>query len=151
MDTRIRKAVKSDTPIIEGIALASYHKYIEIIGKKPAPMVADFAGHLERDIVFVAVEEGTDKPVGYAVIIIKDHEYWLENIAVHPAVSGRGVGSQLIGYVEDFISARADHYQLYTHIKMTDNIGWYNRTGFTEVKRSVEDGFERVFFLKHLR
>ena len=74
--------------------------------------------------------------VGYAVVIIKENEYWLENIAVEPAKSKQGFGTQLISYLEGYISKFALEYQLYTSVKMYENIEWYKRLGFTELKRT---------------
>ncbi|MDA1320447.1 MAG: GNAT family N-acetyltransferase, partial [Proteobacteria bacterium] len=61
-----------------------------------------------------------------------------------------GVGSKLIAYVENYIATLASEYQLYTNVKMTKNIDWYQRLGFVEVKRQKVDGYERVYFKKRL-
>jgi ribosomal protein S18 acetylase RimI-like enzyme len=48
------------------------------------------------------------------------------------------------------LSGRTASYQLYTNVKMARNIGWYERLGFVETRRGVENGFERVYFRKAL-
>jgi ribosomal protein S18 acetylase RimI-like enzyme len=150
MTISIRKALDRDLPDIERITAKAYHKYIAIMGQKPAPMVADYSAHLTHDMVFVAEDIGPQSVVGYAIITIKDGHYWLETIAVDPTASGRGIGSQLIAFVEGYIATRASDYQLYTNVKMTENINWYLRIGFQEVKRQIVDGYERVYFKKAL-
>jgi N-acetylglutamate synthase-like GNAT family acetyltransferase len=151
MTISIRNAVASDLPEIEQITANAYHKYIAIMGQKPAPMVADYSAHLQDDMIFVAEDTSPRKVIGYAVIIAKDDEYWLETIAVEPLSSKKGVGSRLMAYVEDYISQFASEYHLYTNVKMTENIDWYLRLGFTETKRQKVDGYERVYFKKRLK
>ena len=121
------------------------------MGQKPAPMVADYSAHLQDDMIFVAEDTGPRKVIGYVVIMAKDDEYWLETIAVEPSSSKKGVGSRLMAYAEDYISQFASEYHLYTNVKMTENIDWYLRLGFTETKRQKVDGYERVYFKKRLK
>ena len=33
---------------------------------------------------------------------------------------------------------------------MTENLRWYKRLGFKEIKRSTEEGYQRVYFKKHV-
>ena len=147
---KIRNASIKDVDAIKEIALNAYEQYVDVVGNKPAPMIANFSEHLENDIIFVVEGEDGQKPIGYAIVITKNGDYWLENIAVIPTKSKKGVGTQLINYVEDYISKRANRYQLYTNVKMVKNIDWYRSLGFEETKRCIEDGFERVFFVKKL-
>ena len=150
MDRKIRKAAANDLSKIEQIARTAYQKYVSKIGKEPAPMLADFSAHLNDDTIFVVEDERAQEIIAYAVIVVKEGQFWLENIAVAPAHSAQGVGTDLIHFVEGFIADFADAYYLYTNIKMIENIDWYQRIGFTEIKRMTEDGFERVYFCKKL-
>ena len=147
---KIRKGTTSDKFQIENIASKAYKKYVDLMGKKPAPMVADFLKHLNEDDVFVIEDTYNSRIMGYAIIILKNNEYWLENIAVYPTKTKQGFGSQLIRYVEDFVSKSASTIQLYTNVKMYENIDWYKRIGYSESKRKTVDGFERVYFIKKL-
>lgn len=40
--------------------------------------------------------------------------------------------------------------ELYTNVKMVENLALYKKLGYTEVGRWEEDGFERVFFVKEV-
>ncbi len=40
--------------------------------------------------------------------------------------------------------------ELYTNARMTENLQLYPRLGYAETGRRTEDGFDRVFFRKHL-
>ena len=146
----IRQGTKDDIPVLRVIAADAYAQYVEAIGRKPAPMIADFEHHLRNDIIFVAATEPENLVVGYAVLVKKADGIWLENIAVATASGGQGVETGLIRHVEDYLSGRATGYQLYTNVKMVRNIGWYERLGFMETRRAFENGFERVYFRKLL-
>ncbi|MGB2488569.1 MAG: GNAT family N-acetyltransferase, partial [Candidatus Puniceispirillales bacterium] len=103
-----------------------------------------------NDIIYVVEDTKQNTIIGYAVIVVKDQEYWLETIAIAPDRSKQGIGTRLIRFVEDVIARSATEYQLYTNVKMLENIDWYQRLGFTEVRRERVDGYERVYFIKRL-
>ncbi|WP_343563053.1 GNAT family N-acetyltransferase [Kiloniella sp. b19] len=155
MEISIRSANDDDLPAIQAIAEEAYAVYVPAIGKKPAPMVADYARHLQQDTCFVA--EDQDRSVlGYAVVFFldgagEDKGYWLDSIAVAPEAAGQGLGSRLIDRVEAFLlSAGARSYQLYTNRFMTANVGWYQRLGFEITDEREEQGYQRIYFRKKL-
>jgi ribosomal protein S18 acetylase RimI-like enzyme len=129
---------------------AAYARYIERIGKKPAPMLADYAALIARGVVYVVPDENALRAV--AVLILHDDHLFLENIAVHPACQGRGVGRVLMDFVEEQArAAERDEIRLYTHERMTENLPFYRGLGYEEVERRTEDGYARVFMRKVLR
>ncbi len=146
----IRLAQSTDITAIQNCAVASYKKYVERIGKNPAPMVADFKKQVEARIVRVATNED-DELEGFIVFFPKDDLMFLENVAVSPNHQGKGVGNRLIAFCEDE-AKRLDlqAVELYTNEKMTENLTLYPRLGFEEIGRRKEDGFNRVFFRKQL-
>ena len=144
----IRSALKGDAKMMQAIASAAYQPYIKEIGRKPAPMIADFDTHIAKDVCLVLWLAG--KIAGYAVILHRADGYWLENIAVYPEHHKKGLGTALIEAVEAIIRPRADHYQLYTNIVMQSNTRWYLSLGFKQTKEAMEDGFHRLYFKKTL-
>jgi hypothetical protein len=40
--------------------------------------------------------------------------------------------------------------RLYTNAAMTENVSYYARQGYRETHRAVDEGFDRVFFVKEL-
>jgi len=143
---KICKAEADNAAEFSKIAVAAYQHYTPLIGQPPAPMLANFSQHISQDISF-ALWQG-DQIIGYAIVMIKQDGYWLENIAVHPDFQGRGFGQALIDAVEDFIAQQATSYQLYTNIVMTQNISWYQKIGFVKTKEVKEAGFHRLYFKK---
>jgi ribosomal protein S18 acetylase RimI-like enzyme len=145
----IRKASHTDLDQVEACAVAAYTRYIERIGKAPAPMVADFAASIENEALYVI--EDSKKICGFVVFYARDNYIHLENVALDPRFQGRGLGMRLIEFVEQ--RARADGYarvELYTNAKMTENLGLYPRHGYQQFDRRIENGFDRIYFEKTL-
>lgn len=147
----IRPAVADDEADIRVCAESAYARYVAAIGRKPAPVVADFAAQIAAGEVYVAtdVENGLQ---GFIVFFPQEDHMLLENVAVQPWASGRGIGKSLIRFCED--EARRSGFaavHLYTNEKMTDNLSIYPKLGYVEVDRRTEDGFNRIFFEKHLK
>lgn len=146
----IRDATPADEAAVRACAEAAYARYVEAIGRPPAPMVADFAAQIRDGQVRVAVgPEG--RVVGYAVRYPKDGAMHLENVAVLPSETGRGIGRALIADCE--AAARAADLpavELYTNAKMVENLSIYLHLGYRQTGRRVEGGFDRVFFRKEM-
>ena len=147
---RIRPAVAADEAAVRACAEAAYAQYVAAIGRKPAPMVADFAGQIADGVVHVA--EGADGTVlGFIVFFPRGEHMFLENVAVADAAAGQGIGRALIGFCE--AEARRlglASVQLYTNKKMVANLSIYPHLGYAETDRRTEDGFNRVYFEKRV-
>ncbi|EGR49301.1 uncharacterized protein TRIREDRAFT_59827 [Trichoderma reesei QM6a] len=157
---RIRKATPDDIPPLQAIVNASYSKYIDRIGKPPAPMLADYAKLLEtRDIFILEAttneEDGTPvvKMVG-SIILGVDAEgdaVTVNNLVVEPASQGRGYGRVLMDFAEGVAKEKGlSCVALFTNVKMHENVGLYLKLGYVETGRRTEDGYERVYFRKQL-
>ncbi|KAF5627591.1 GNAT family acetyltransferase [Fusarium sp. NRRL 25303] len=147
----LTRAKASDVPSIQLMVNAAYEKYIPRIGKPPAPMTADYPSLLTTHDIFILCT--AQSPVGALVL---QHEpdsdaIKIENLVVDPSAQGRGYGKVLMRYAEDFAKSRGcNALELYTNVKMVENLGLYLKMGFVETGRRVEDGFERVYFRKEL-
>ncbi|KQL46773.1 hypothetical protein AN963_17870 [Brevibacillus choshinensis] len=128
---------------------AAYRMYIQRIGKKPAPMLADYNELISKNLVFVATDKEEVKGL---IVLMKQGNYLLiENVAVHPIFQGQGVGRRLIEFAIAFAKeARLQEVCLYTNELMTENLMYYPRFGFIEVDRRLEDGYRRVYMSKPL-
>jgi ribosomal protein S18 acetylase RimI-like enzyme len=144
MPVLIRRATADDTARIGTIARAAYAKYVSRIGREPAPMVADFAGHIAADHVVVVETAGAVD--GYMIAWPEPDAYFVDNIAIDPARQGEGLGRQLMAHAAG--EARRHHLsviRLYTNATMTENLSMYAHMGFIETHRAVENGFDRVY------
>ena len=141
-----RKANAIDEDSIKQIASRAYHKYIERMGKEPAPMRPNIH---KNDIVFVCEKE--NKIIAFAILVIKDGNIFLDNLAVEPLFQQNNIGTAFISFIEHYlIKEKFDFYQLYTNKKMIENIAWYQIIGFKKIREVTEKGFHRVYFQKQL-
>lgn len=130
--------------------MRAYARYVPRIGRKPAPMLADYAAQIAAGEVFVACGDD-DALKGFVVFYPQGDTMMLENVAVRPEAAGAGIGRALIAFCEEAArQAGLDAVILYTNEKMTENIALYPRLGYREAERRSEDGFNRVFFRKDL-
>jgi GNAT superfamily N-acetyltransferase len=73
-------------------------------------------------------------------------------MAVDPASQGLGLGRRLIEHaVTQANRLRLPALRLYTNELMTENRSMYAYLGFVETHRVIEDGYHRVYMLRHLR
>lgn len=146
----IRLAVASDEAAIRACAENAYARYVAAIGRKPAPMLADYAAGIAAGDIHVAVDSD-DRLQGFIVFFAEGDHILLENVAVQPSAAGQGIGKALIRFCEDEARRRGfGTVRLYTNEKMVENLSIYPRLGYVETDRRVEDGFSRVFFEKDL-
>ncbi|MFG1495460.1 GNAT family N-acetyltransferase [Saccharospirillum sp. HFRX-1] len=143
----IKLAQASDIATIRDCAEQAFAQYIEAIGKRPAPMDADFDNQISKQQIFIARYQS--QFAGYVACYPDGNALHLDAIAVLPAFTGRGIGKRLIGYVED--KAKAEGFQvveLFTNEKMTNNLSLYPSLGYQETDRRLDSGYQRVFFRK---
>lgn len=144
----IRPAIPADEAAIRACAEAAYARYIAVIGRRPAPMDADYAAQIAAGQVWVAEDDGFQ---GFIVFHRTGDSVLLENVAVSPGKAGRGIGKKLTAFCE--ATARqegARAVQLYTNLRMAENLAIYPRLGYVETGRRSDNGFDRVFFEKLL-
>lgn len=112
-------------------------------------METDYAEKIGQGLVSVA-EDG-DAIVGLIVLVREPDHLLVENVAVVPERQSEGIGRALLTFAEGVArEAGTPTLRLYTHVKMTENLAFYPRLGYEETHRRTDDGFERVFFAKHL-
>ena len=148
-ETIIRKATSGDLCAILQCVEQSFEKYIDRIGKKPAPMLKDYQDFIARDLVFVV--ECEDCVAGFIVLIDMPDHLLLDTVAVSPAFQGKSLGKKLLQFAETLAAEKGkDEIKLCTNEKMHENLAIYTRAGYVEYERGVEKGYNRVFFKKKL-
>ena len=147
---RLRPAKESDAEAVTVCVRTAYRHYIRRMGKRPGPMRRDYRQVIREHKVAVAEDGG--RLVGVVVLITTHRGFVLDNVAVHPAEQGRGIGVALLAHAE--AEARRAGYRsinLYTHVTMTENRALYASLGYEEHGRRTEQGFARVYMRKRLR
>jgi len=144
---QIRPARPDDAGALRDIVERAYSRYIERIGRRPAPMDDDYVAKIGDGHVEVAVEGGN--PVGLIVLVPQADHLLVENVAVDPAFQRGGVGRALLAHAEQRAAQRGlREIRLYTNAAMTENLSLYPRLGYRETGRDTEHGFQRVYFSK---
>lgn len=145
----IRTGTPADLPAVEQIVEATYSPYIARMGKKPGPMLDDYAARQRNGELWVWEQDG--RVAGVLVLLEEPDRLLLDNVAVAPEAQGQGVGKRLIAFAEAEAARRGYHeIALYTHVCMTENQALYRRLGWDETGRRTVSGFERVYFAKRL-
>ena len=146
----IRLARPEDAVFLQACAEAAYARYVPQIGRRPAPMDADFPAQIAAGQVSVA-EDVQGQLQGYIVCVPMGDHMLLESGAVHPRAAGQGLGRRLITHCEALARAQGlAEVRLYTNAKMTGNLRLYPHLGYLETGRRRENGFDRVYFAKVL-
>ncbi|KAJ5199762.1 Acyl-CoA N-acyltransferase [Penicillium cf. griseofulvum] len=147
----LHKATDEDIPAIKGMIDAAYSKYIERIGKPPAPMTEDWDDVIRSHEVLILRDN--ERIVG-SITFHKDEQtpsLKIDNVVVNPTAQSQGYGYYMIKYAEmEGQKQGLPSVTLFTNVKMYENIAYYTKLGFTETERRVEDGFERIYFYKNL-
>lgn len=147
----LRPARSGEGRDLAALVDAAYGHYVARIGRKPGPMLDDYAARIAAGQAHVA-EDKAGALLGLVVLEdCEDGALLLDNVAVSPLAQGTGVGRALIAFAEAEARRRgAGLVRLYTHEKMVENIALYTRIGFAEVGRVEEKGFRRVYMEKQL-
>ena len=135
--------------MVRDLVRMAYSKYVERIGKVPAPMLGDYAALIRAGEVWVAVEDG--EMLGALVMRPAEDHLFLDNVAVAPGHQRRGLGRELLAFAEERAEREGlPEVRLYTNEKMHENLAVYARLGFEETERKIEGGYRRVFMRKRL-
>jgi len=126
---------------------AAYQGYVADIGEKPAPMLADYASLIRAEAITIALSG--DELVGLIVMWARPDHWYVDNVAVWPNQQNSGIGSALLAHAETTArDAGFDEIRLYTNEAMTANETYYEHRGYVETGRSVEDGYNRIFYTR---
>jgi ribosomal protein S18 acetylase RimI-like enzyme len=154
MEYGIRPATSTDRDAVEEIVAAAYRPWVPVVGSRPAPMDADYRRLIAQGQVHVACSEAVTSrgvPVGVIVLVPEPGTLLVENVAVRPQVQGRGVGRVLLSFAEEHARRLGlPSIRLYTHEKMTTNIGLYEAVGYRRTGVSAVPGGRLVHMIKPL-
>ncbi|XUK60902.1 Acetyltransferase (GNAT) family protein [Plantibacter sp. RU18] len=131
------------------LALAAYDVYVERMPRPPAPMLLDYSQVVADGDTILAWRDA--EVVGMITVVVEPGGVLIQNVAVAPQTQGTGLGSRLLAHAEQIArDAGRPQLRLYTNEAMVENVEFYRRRGFSEVRRAEEHGYRRVFFVKDL-
>lgn len=125
-----RRATPADIPAIVALTEAAYLPNEAIIGVPSLPRIADYSEVLAaHEVWLVDGDRGLDAAL---VLEVEPSDFTVWSIAVAPEAAGRKLGAALMAFADERGRALGyDSVHLYTHAKLTQRIGWYERLGFT--------------------
>jgi ribosomal protein S18 acetylase RimI-like enzyme len=145
----LRPATAADVPRVRELVEAAYGHYVERMGGQPRPMTDDYDAVIRTADATVAERDG--EIVGLLVLRVTDEGFLVDNVAVHPAHQGTGVGKALLERAEaEAGRAGFDSLFLYTNHLMTENQALYARIGYVEYGRRERGGTTVVYMRKEL-
>lgn len=145
----IRLATLEDLDQVQRLVNHAFERYIARIGRRPAPMDANYESLIEQGETSVAVLDS--ELVGVLVLEERSDHLFIDVLGVAPHRQGEGIGAQLLDHAERLaLSAGLPELRLCTNQRMTENLIYYPKRGFTERGRGRSDGYDRVFYRKPL-
>ena len=145
----IRLAGADDVAAVTMLVHSAYAHYAPRIGRKPAPMLDNYADLVDAKRVHVLDVGGAVQ--GIIVLIPEPNAMLVDNVAVAPVKQGLGLGRAMMAFAEQAaIDAGYRAVRLYTNEAMTENIALYARLGYVRMHRAQERGLRRVYLEKRL-
>lgn len=146
----LRPATPADVERVRAVAEAAYRPYVAEIGRKPAPMIADFAAAQAAGSLYVL--ETAAGIQAYIHLYPKGAALHIENLAVDPQARRQGLAGQLLAFAEAEAGRRGIALlDLYTNEAMREAQALYAAKGFAEVDRRVEAGFRRIYLQRAVK
>ena len=145
----VRRATEADAADIAALTRAAYGKWIAVLGREPLPMRVDYHDAVRRhrfDLLYdcdslAALIETT--PDGECLLIV--------NVAVHPAMQGRGFGRRLLSLAQEIAAEEGfPALRLYTNALMVENIRLYETLGYRHEREELRDVGTVVYMRKIL-
>ena len=146
----LRRAVAADIDAIRALTREAYARWVPILGREPAPMVADVARAVGVNRIDLA--EAAGGIVGLIELATEPDCLLIESVAVAPSWQGRGLGRALLAHAEAIAAeVGCGTVRLHTNARMTENIRLYRATGY-RVDGEVASPFGvRILMRKSIR
>jgi GNAT superfamily N-acetyltransferase len=142
-------ATAEDVGAIRSLTREAYSKWVAVIGREPKPMTADYAAAVKKHRIDLLYLDG--KIAGLIEMIPDAHHLLIENVAVSPALQGRGLGRKLLAHAEQ-VAASLGHskIKLYTNKLFAENVRFYQKLGYGVDREEAWTGGVAVHMSKSL-
>ena len=148
MPTVLRRAKPQDAEHVAEILIAARREFMPFApSAHPDPEVRQWVREVLLPTHEVTVVTETGQVVGVLACSQKGEHSWIDHLMLHPAVVGRGIGSQLLGHA---IATMPSPIRLYTFQPHARARKFYERHGFVAIEftdgRSNEERVPDVLY-----
>ena len=147
--SEMRPGRGADADAVTACVGRAYDKYVARIGRKPNPMLADYAQAIAQHQIWVV--DGERGIAAVLELIPGEDHLLIENVAVDPAHQGGGLGRRLMAFAE--AEARRQGFaelRLYTNERFVENIAFYGWLGYRVTGREPYKEAAVIFMRKAL-
>jgi ribosomal protein S18 acetylase RimI-like enzyme len=145
----LRRAVPADALAVQELTRRAYARWIPVIGREPMPMMADYEAALREHLVDILYVEG--RLAALIETIPQSDHLLIENVAVLPALQGRGLGRRLMAHAEALaMSLGLPEMRLYTNKDFATNVRFYLALGYRVDREEPFMGRTTVYMRKPL-
>lgn len=142
----LRRAGPADAAAVRDLTREAYAKWVPLIGREPKPMVADYEHAVRHHLIDLLYLDGA--PAGLIEVIPESDHVLIENLAVVPALQGRGLGQHLLAHAEALAASLGhDEIRLYTNQRFEANVTFYRKRGY---RIDREEGFAGGGVIVHM-
>ena len=136
MHATLRAATPADAAAIRTLTRAAYARWVPLIGREPKPMGADYDAAVRNHRIDLIEIDGA---LAALIEMIPGAAHLLiENLAVAPAMQGRGLGRRLLAHAEAVArDLGVAEIRLYTNQRFAENIALYQRCGYRITQEEV--------------
>jgi len=128
-DITWRRAGAADVPAIRTLSRAAYAKWVELIGREPKPMTADYDAAVRAHRIDLLFSGGM--LAGLVQTSREPDHLLIVSVAVLPACQGQGFGRRLLQHAEDLAAALGlPEVRLYTNARFAENLRLYAKRGY---------------------
>jgi len=146
----MRRAIPDDAASVRELTRAAYAKWVELIGREPRPMTADYDAAVRDHLVDLLYDDG--RLVGLIEMRPEADHLLIVNVAVAPTSQGQGFGRVLLAHAAEVAKSLGHgEMRLYTNGRFIDNLRLYGRLGYQVDREEVHPSLGMaVYMSKHL-
>lgn len=147
---KIIRAEQANLPAILELQYLAYQSEAILLGNYSIPPLKQTLQELETEykngVILKAVHENGDI-VGSVRGYTCSGTFYIGKLIVHPAVQGRGIGTQLLNEIESLYPQL--RYELFTSSMSNKNLKLYERQGYSRFKeKQVANGLTFIYLEK---
>ena len=141
------QAKPTDAEEIKDLVCLCYQKWIQAIGRKPLPMIADYFTALKSHRFELAYMQNT--LIGVLELIEREDHHFIENVCVHPNNQRLGIGKKLIERAEEYaLKVGCGKVMLATNKAFSGNPEFYLALGYKIATEKPFKGGVAILFEK---